>query len=277
MNLADSQFKLNILNKRAVKVITGLNNFDINYILRVVKAAELGGASYVDISANPTIISFVKSIINLPICVSSIDPIELSKCSMAGADILEIGNFDCFYRQQIFFSAQQILELAQETIHLVKNKIICVTIPHNLLLSEQSELSLKLQELGIQMFQTEGSSTKILINDSNDNNNILNSTTRASAALSSTYTLSQYVQVPIISASSMNLLSSPIAMYYGASVVGIGSALKKYKNISDIANYINAIVSCISNQRNCRLVSNNWNVDLLHRIKTPVNSSILYS
>lgn len=42
-------FKQHLTEKRAVKVISGIDNFDIESVKKVVSAAEQGGASAVDI------------------------------------------------------------------------------------------------------------------------------------------------------------------------------------------------------------------------------------
>ncbi|MEO0853673.1 MAG: DUF561 domain-containing protein, partial [Cyanobacteria bacterium J06648_11] len=39
-------------NRRALKVISGLNNFDERSVETVVRAAQLGGATLVDIAAD---------------------------------------------------------------------------------------------------------------------------------------------------------------------------------------------------------------------------------
>nr|YP_010196107.1 hypothetical protein LK014_pgp156 [Gracilaria caudata]UAD83504.1 hypothetical protein [Gracilaria caudata] len=101
-NLLPFELQQKISKQKAVKIITGLNNFSINSIIKIVKATELGQASYVDIAANPKIISTIKSINSFPLCVSSIEPLELLDCVIKGADIIEVGNFDIFYDKKIF-------------------------------------------------------------------------------------------------------------------------------------------------------------------------------
>nr|YP_010198564.1 hypothetical protein LK037_pgp125 [Gracilaria pacifica]UAD86980.1 hypothetical protein [Gracilaria pacifica] len=239
-NLLPFELQQNISKQKAVKIITGLNNFSIHSILKIVKAAEIGQASYVDIAANPEIISIVKSVTHLPLCVSSIEPLELLNCVIKGADIVEIGNFDIFYDRKIFFSSDQILSLAQETKELIPNIPICVTIPHTLLLSEQIRLAVLLNEIGVSIIQTEGYSTKNHMNF--ERSKILTSMNNASSAISSTYAISKYVDIPIIAASGINCLSASAAFSYGASIVGIGSAVSKYHTIHDMAMHIYEIV-----------------------------------
>lgn len=232
--------------KQVIKVISGLNNSNLNQIIKLVKSAELSGASYIDIVANTKVVKIVKSMTYLPICVSSIDPLELYNCVIAGADLVEIGNFDCFYQTGLTLSADKILKLAKETRKLIKNRDICVTIPSILNLSNQIKLAQDLEALGINIIQTEGLSSKY--NNTNQLNRhnhsydrILYSTNTASESLSSTHMISRYVNIPIIAASGINYISSSIAMFYGASGIGIHSAIKYKKTIYDMTFYLNQI------------------------------------
>nr|YP_009297980.1 hypothetical protein Plocam_082 [Plocamium cartilagineum]AOM67918.1 hypothetical protein Plocam_082 [Plocamium cartilagineum] len=244
MALFHTTLREKILYKQVIKVIAGLYNFDLNHIIRLIKAAELAGASYIDIAASPEIVTIIRSITNFPICVSSIDPIALYECKIAGADILEIGNFDIFYKKGIFFSKSQIKNLVKETQRLVKENDLCVTIPHILSLNNQIDLSISLQDLGVHMLQTEGISTKNYINQVTKLS-IISSIYKASASLSSTYAIAKSVSLPIISSSGMSALSAPFAIYYGASGIGICSALNSFKTVSEIYIYLNEIVSSL--------------------------------
>nr|YP_009237715.1 hypothetical protein [Gracilariopsis lemaneiformis]YP_009294681.1 hypothetical protein Gch_082 [Gracilariopsis chorda]AJO68511.1 hypothetical protein [Gracilariopsis lemaneiformis]AML79944.1 hypothetical protein [Gracilariopsis lemaneiformis]AOM66941.1 hypothetical protein Gch_082 [Gracilariopsis chorda] len=255
-NLLYSTLEKKIKNQRAVKIITGLDNFHIDSIIKIVKAAEIGKASYVDIASNPEIVCIIKSITNLPICVSSIDPKELYNCAIKGADIVEIGNFDRFYSKKIVFSSQEILNLAQETKNLIPNKPICITIPHTFLLKEQISLAVSLKKLGISMIQTEGLTTKSSIYYNNIT--ILNSMKSSASALSSTYALCKNIDIPIIAASGINCLSASVALSYGASIVGIGSSVSKYNTIYDMAKYIYEIVYSISTNKSLKNIQLNY-------------------
>lgn len=201
-----------------LKVIIGLNNFNTRDIISKVQAAERAGATYVDIAANVSILREVQVLSSIPICVSSIDVNELVKCYNAGADILEIGNFDIFYAKGLTFSEEQVFKLAENLRSLLPNATICVTIPHQLSLTDQVVLAKSLENLGIDLIQTEGSSSYKYID-----NNLVNSVFNASSSLSTTYILSKYINIPIISSSGITPLTAPIAISYGASGVGIGS------------------------------------------------------
>nr|YP_009346915.1 hypothetical protein [Gracilaria firma]APR74450.1 hypothetical protein [Gracilaria firma] len=251
-NLLPFKLEQHISKRKAVKIITGLNNFSTHSILKIVKAAELGQASYVDVAANPELVAKVKSITTFPLCVSSIDPLELQDCVMKGADIIEIGNFDIFYNRKIFFSFEQILNLTKETKDLIPDIPICVTIPHTLLLADQIRLAILLEQMGVSVIQTEGYLTKDTINLKNFS--LMKSIINASSAISSTYAISRFVNIPIIASSGINSLSASAAFSYGASIVGIGSAVSNYNTITDMAIYIHEVVSSITSPYNKSII-----------------------
>ena len=98
-------FKQHLIEKRAVKIIAGIDNFDIENIKKVVTAAQTANASAVDICAKPEIISEIREMTDMPIFVSSIVPSELVKAVELGADAIELGNFDVLYKKE--FHSQQ--------------------------------------------------------------------------------------------------------------------------------------------------------------------------
>jgi len=247
MILFNTKIGNELQNRQVVKIITGINNFEISSIIKKIKAAEIGGATYIDIAANTKILEIVKSLTNLPICVSSIDPLELYNCYLAGADIVELGNFDIFYSKNIYFSSDQIINLAKETLSYINNVNICMTIPHTLSLYEQIKTGIELKHLGIKLLQTEGIST-VRQNHYHDVNKIFANINKASSALSSSYAFSDCLNLPIMASSGIDSLSAPIAIYYGASAVGIGSALNNFQTIYEQAQYINEVVNSVSYQ-----------------------------
>ena len=125
-----------LTQKNALKVISGLNNFDQPQVTAVVKAAEAGGATFVDIAAQPDLVSAIRQLTTLPICVSAVDPKLFVSAVNAGADLIEIGNFDSFYSQGRKFEAPEVLELTQRTRALLPKITLSVTVPHILALAE---------------------------------------------------------------------------------------------------------------------------------------------
>ena len=81
-----------------MKIISGLTNLNRQNVADVVKAAQQGGATFVDIAADADLVRLVKSLIDLPVCVSAVEPAQQFVSAVeAGADLIEIGNFDAFY------------------------------------------------------------------------------------------------------------------------------------------------------------------------------------
>ena len=69
---------------RALKIISGLNNFDAANVAAVVKAADLGGATFVDIACDRDLVLMAKNLTNLPICVSAVEPEKVCGCGRSG-------------------------------------------------------------------------------------------------------------------------------------------------------------------------------------------------
>lgn len=228
--------------KQVVKIISGIDNTNFNAILKYIKTCEMSNATYIDIIANPNIVSIVKRITKLPICVSSISVKALYDCVQAGADIIEIGNFDSFYNEGIILSASQILAIAKQVRNVFPYIDICVTIPHSLKLEQQLMLALQLEKIGVNIIQTEGRLMQLKNNFDHNKNDLYNSICHASLALSSVYHLSQSINIPIIASSSINSVNAPLALAYGASGIGIKSAIGKLSGIQPMSSYINEIV-----------------------------------
>ena len=123
--------------RNALKIISGLHNFDRNSVKMVVQAADRGGATFVDIAADAELIAIAKSNCSLPICVSAVEAHKLAEAVANGADLVEIGNYDSFYAQGRIFTADEIIALTLETRALLPHTAISVTVPHTLPLDEQ--------------------------------------------------------------------------------------------------------------------------------------------
>ena len=70
----------------ALKVISGLNNFDETSVKNVARAAFLGGASHVDVACDANLVRIARVQVgeNMPIMVSSIVPEEFLDAVAAG-------------------------------------------------------------------------------------------------------------------------------------------------------------------------------------------------
>jgi len=217
-------FKQHLQEKRAVKVIAGIDNFDIENVKKVVSAAEKSGASAVDICAKEEIVSEIRSMTDMPIFVSSVVPSELARAVELGADAIELGNFDVLYKTGKSFSASEVLHLVQETRSLIGDKDVffCVTVPGEISVTEQIELAQKLEEMGIDLIQTEGhyhtdtvlEGARALID-------------RAELTISNTIEICRNVETPVMTATGINPTTAPFAFAAGASAIGCGSCINK--------------------------------------------------
>ncbi|NJO72247.1 MAG: DUF561 domain-containing protein, partial [Oscillatoriales cyanobacterium RM1_1_9] len=57
--------------RQALKVISGLMNFDPARVAAIVRAATQGGATFVDIAADPNLVQMARGLTSLPVCVSA--------------------------------------------------------------------------------------------------------------------------------------------------------------------------------------------------------------
>lgn len=209
-------------NRRALKVISGLNNFDAESTAAIVKAADLGGATFVDIAADPTLVEMAKRLTNLPICVSAVEPEKFVQAVAAGADLIEIGNFDSFYAQGLRFEAEEVLALTHQTRALLREITLCVTVPHILQLDQQVHLAEELVKAGADIIQTEGGTS------SNPTHpGTLGLIEKAAPTLAAAYEISRAVSVPVLCASGISSVTAPLAIASGAAGVGVGSAINQ--------------------------------------------------
>lgn len=223
-------FKHALEEKRAVKVIAGIDNFDIENIKKVVSSSEKSHASAVDICAREDIIREVRSMTDLPLFVSSIVPSELVRAVELGADAIELGNFDVLYKKGTSFSAQDVLRLARETKDMLGNREVffSVTIPGEISTSDQIELAEKLEAMGIDLIQTEGHYTSEV--ELSGARALMD---RAELTISNTIELARNVEMPIMTATGINPTTAPFAFAAGASAIGCGSCINKLT--SDLA------------------------------------------
>ena len=215
-------FKRALEEKRAVKIIAGIDNFDAESVKKVVIAATNSGASAVDICADPDIIAMVRDLTDLPIFVSSVDPEELEHAVVLGTDAVELGNFDALYKKGISFSSSQVLNLAKRTKELIGDTFFCVTIPGELEIGEQVELARELEVLGIDLIQTEGHFT-----NESPSNGVRGLIERAELTISNTIELSRNIELPIMTATGINPTTASLAFAAGASAIGCGSCVNK--------------------------------------------------
>ncbi|MBD2742073.1 DUF561 domain-containing protein [Coleofasciculus sp. FACHB-1120] len=226
---------------RALKIITGLNNFDPERVAATVKAADLGGATFVDIAAEPNLVRLARQLTNLPICVSAVEPELFAIAVEAGADLIEIGNFDSFYAQGRRFEAEEVLALTQATRSLLPNITLSVTVPHILELDRQVQLAETLVKAGADIIQTEGGTSSTPTHAGT-----LGLIEKAAPTLAAAYEISRAVSVPVLCASGISSVTAPMAIAAGAAGVGVGSAINQLNSEVAMVAAVRSLVEALS-------------------------------
>jgi hypothetical protein len=224
-------------------VISGLNNFDRPQVLSVVKAATAGGATFVDIAANADLIRAVKALTNLPVCVSAVEPELLVMAVDAGADLIEIGNFDSFYAQGRIFEAAEVLALTRQTRDLLPEITLSVTVPHLLPLDQQVRLAEALVSQGADIIQTEGGTSS-----QPRHAGILGLIEKAAPTLAAAHAISHAVKVPVLCASGLSIVTAPMAIAAGAAGIGVGSAINQLDNEVAMVAAVRGLVESLQAQ-----------------------------
>ena len=243
-------FKHALEEKRAVKVIAGIDNFDIENIKKVVISAESAHASAVDICAREDIIKEIRSMTDMPIFVSSIVPAELVRAVELGADAIEFGNFDVLYKKGLSFDANDVLKMVEETISMLGGRevFMSVTIPGEIAIEDQIALAVKLESMGIDLIQTEGHYTK--------ETNMAGARAlldRAELTISNTVELVRNIEIPVMTATGINPTTAPFAFAAGASAIGCGSCVNKLNSTLSMIATISSLVE-IANKNASRIV-----------------------
>lgn len=238
-------FKKHLREKRAIKIIAGIDNRNLDNVAKVCRAAQVGHASAVDIAADRKVYETARKNTKLPIFVSSVHPFKILEAVKWGADAIEIGNFDALYKKGESFTAQQVYDIVLETMSLISKYDVftCVTIPGVIDINEQIELAQKLEILGVDLIQTEG--LKRTIKSSNPSAHLVN---YAQASISNTLELIQHTSLPIMTASGISAKTAPLAFASGAAAVGVGSAVNKLDSEVAMAATVMSLVGSISHR-----------------------------
>jgi deoxyribose-phosphate aldolase len=227
--------------KSVLKVISGLSNFDRDRVAMTVKAADLGGASFVDIAADVALVHLAKQLTDLPVCVSAVEPDQFVSAVAAGADLIEIGNFDSFYTQGRRFEAPEVLALTQATRALLPHTFLSVTVPHILPLDQQVQLAEALVKAGADMIQTEGGTSS-----NPTHSGTLGLLENAAPTLAAAYEISRAVTVPVLCASGLSSVTAPLAIAAGAAGIGVGSAINKLGSEVEMIAAVRSLVEALA-------------------------------
>lgn len=238
-----------LAKRNALKVISGLNNLNRDRVISVVKAAQAGGATFVDIAVKPDLVKTVRSVIDLPICVSAVEPELFVPAVKAGADLIEIGNFDSFYARGIRFEAEEVLAMTRQTRSLLPDITLSVTVPHILALDEQVQLAEALVEAGANIIQTEGGTSTNPVSSG-----VRGLIEKATATLAAASSISGAVDVPVLCASGLSSVTAPMAIAAGASGVGVGSAINQLDSEVAMVAAVRSLVEALKEQSSTEIV-----------------------
>ncbi|NJO43419.1 MAG: DUF561 domain-containing protein [Cyanobacteria bacterium CRU_2_1] len=230
--------------RNALKVISGLTNFDPKRVAAVVNAASQGGATFVDIAADPSLVCLAKQLSQLSVCVSAVEPEKFVLAVEAGADLIEIGNFDAFYAQGRRFEAAEVLELTYRTRALLPDITLSVTVPHILELTQQVQLAEALVKAGADIIQTEGGTSSQPVHAGTQG-----LIEKATPTLAAAYEISRAVAVPVLCASGLSSVTAPMAIAAGASGIGVGSAINQLNSEIAMIAAVRSLVEALATSR----------------------------
>lgn len=230
-------FKKHLREKRAIKISTGIDNYNLDSIASICRAAQKGHASAVDIACDKKIYDTARKNTKLPIFVSSIHPFELQEAVKWGADAIEIGGFEALYKNGITYSAQEIYDITLETMSLVEQYdiFVSVTIPGDIDTNEQIELAKNLEILGVDLIQTEGYKkidTKMIPS--------------VQMTIENANNLVQSTKIPVMAGCGMTPDTVVQAFNKGVSAVGISTPINKLGSEALMNTTILSTVSSIS-------------------------------
>ncbi len=216
-----------LAQRRLLKVIAGLTNFDAAAVERISQAAGQGDADLIDVACDPALVRRASVVSGLPICVSAVEPELFPAAVAAGAAMVEIGNYDAFYPQGRIFDAAEVLELTRRTRELLPQLVLSVTVPHVLPLDQQEQLAVDLVAAGADIIQTEGGTSAKPFSAGT-----LGLIEKAAPTLAAAHAISRALasagcDAPVLCASGLSAATLPLAIAAGAAGVGVGSAVNR--------------------------------------------------
>jgi thiamine monophosphate synthase len=225
------QLKKFMEEKKLLKVISGMENFDQENIRMVVNAATLGFAQAIDISADSSNIRWVKeNHTKLIIFVSSLSPAMLVQAKEWGADVLELGNFDALYTQGKSISKEEVIALTRELRTLAGDEtMICISIPGNLEIDQQVELALQVQAAGADILQVE---------------NLLADSDYANAQA-----IAEAVEIPVMLSGKIDSNKIEKALASGVNAIGIGHAINSKTALPLMVEEVKASMKVLNSDR----------------------------
>jgi hypothetical protein len=218
-------------------------------VAAVVRAADRGGATFVDIAADPGLVRLARQLTSLPIGVSAVEPEQFVAAVAAGADLVEIGNYDAFYAEGRRFEAAEVLELTRQTRALLPATLLSVTVPHILELDQQVQLAEALVKVGADIIQTEGGTSSQPVHGGT-----LGLIEKAAPTLAAAYEIARAVSVPVLCASGLSSVTAPLAIAAGAAGIGVGSAVNKLNSEVAMIAVVQSLVEALATVSRVRSV-----------------------
>lgn len=238
MNARKSRVLADLQDKKLLKVIAGINNYDKARVLQIVKASNAISASCVDICDSGEIIKEARQLTQkTALFVSSVELEKLEKAVGLGVDAIELGNFEALYKEGIYYSATEVLEMAKEIMNFKKDLLVSITVPGHLAVVEQVTLAEELEKLGVDMIQTEGASLV-------DTNKAaaLGQIEKVRLTLANTMELAKVLEKTfIITASGISPDTAKLAIAAGANGIGVGKYVNQLESDLEILAAITAL------------------------------------
>ncbi|MGE0200039.1 MAG: DUF561 domain-containing protein [Candidatus Melainabacteria bacterium] len=230
-SVARKRFEAALAARRALKMIAGIANHDVNSVRTIAEAAELARVHALDVAADADVIRAARAAFSGFLFASGITADELMLAVDCGVDGIELGNFDALYAEGVFLDHHQVLARVADTLQRLaaveRRVFFSVTIPGHLSSETQVALAEALEVMGVDLIQTEGAARLL---DATPAVAELSLNEKAAITLNNTRLLASATRLPVMSASGIGLnnLAAPFAM--GAACVGIGSAVNKLAN-----------------------------------------------
>jgi hypothetical protein len=229
-----------------LKGIAGIAETRWEAIQAVVDAANTSGQPMaIDIPAEVKIVQATRSRTHLPVFASALTASDLVQAAIAGADALELGNYDALYDAGQFIDATSVLKETQELVFQLKRLglfgrvLISVTVPGHLAIDAQILLAKALEIAGADVLQTEGAiravgTSKVMAN--------LSAAEKADASLRAVRALTQAVRLPVMAASGFDADNVTDAIAAGASAVGVGRSWRQLADSTKMAETVEVMV-----------------------------------
>ena len=204
-----------------LKVIAGIENFDVQNIQQVAQAAN-GIAEAIDLSTDEASVRWVKENTQLTVFVSSLDPKELSASVHWGTDWVELGNFQPLYDRGALINPDMVMGWTEELVAEVKGKAgICVTVPGILSVEQQVDLAQKIEAAGADMLQIEN----------------------INGDLSHVAPIRNAVSIPVMVSGKLTPGNFAASLQAGVAGYGIGKAIRDAGNIDTMSALISSLQS----------------------------------